>query len=60
MKIEDLKKANVLVCGDAMIDRYWFGDAERLSPEAPVPVVKIKRMDTRLGVRPMWLLMLQN
>lgn len=49
MKIEDLKKANVLVCGDAMIDRYWFGDAERLSPETPVPVVKIKRMDTRLG-----------
>ena len=32
-----------------MIDRYWFGDATRISPEAPVPVVKIKKQEDRLG-----------
>ena len=39
-----LSKARVLVTGDAMLDRYWFGDAERISPEAPVPVVRITRL----------------
>lgn len=39
----------VLVAGDAMLDRYWFGDATRLSPEAPVPVVRITRTENRLG-----------
>jgi rfaE bifunctional protein kinase chain/domain len=39
----------VLVVGDMMLDRYWFGDVERISPEAPVPVVQIKRSDERLG-----------
>jgi len=39
MKAPDTKKANVLVIGDVMLDRYWFGDASRISPEAPVPVV---------------------
>ena len=32
-----------------MLDRYWFGDVDRISPEAPVPVVQIKRQDERLG-----------
>ena len=44
-----LSKALVLVTGDAMLDRYWFGDAERISPEAPVPVVRITRTEERLG-----------
>lgn len=44
-----LKNARVLVAGDAMLDRYWFGDAERISPEAPVPVVRVTRTEERLG-----------
>lgn len=39
----------ILVAGDAMLDRYWFGDANRISPEAPVPVVRITRSEDRLG-----------
>ena len=39
----------ILVAGDAMLDRYWFGDANRISPEAPVPVVRITRVEDRLG-----------
>ena len=49
MNIETIQKARVLVAGDAMLDRYWFGDAERISPEAPVPVVRIERREERLG-----------
>ena len=41
--------ARVLVVGDAMLDRYWFGDASRISPEAPVPIVKINHSEERLG-----------
>ena len=39
----------VLVAGDVMLDRYWFGDVDRISPEAPVPVVKIARSEERPG-----------
>ena len=39
----------ILVAGDAMLDRYWFGDANRISPEAPVPVVRITREEERVG-----------
>jgi D-glycero-beta-D-manno-heptose-7-phosphate kinase len=39
----------VLVVGDVMLDRYWFGDVSRISPEAPVPVVLINNEDERLG-----------
>ena len=39
----------VLVAGDVMLDRYWFGEVERISPEAPVPVVKIARTEERPG-----------
>jgi D-glycero-beta-D-manno-heptose-7-phosphate kinase len=42
-------RARVLVVGDVMLDRYWFGDVERISPEAPVPVVKIARTEERPG-----------
>ena len=41
--------ARVLIVGDVMLDRYWFGDVERISPEAPVPVVKIARAEERPG-----------
>jgi D-glycero-beta-D-manno-heptose-7-phosphate kinase len=42
-------KTNLLVVGDVMLDRYWFGDSDRVSPEAPVPVVQVSRVDERLG-----------
>lgn len=48
-KIPDFKKASILVVGDIMLDRYWFGETGRISPEAPVPVVKIKQLDERPG-----------
>lgn len=44
-----LLSSRILVAGDAMLDRYWFGDAERISPEAPVPVVRITHKEERLG-----------
>jgi rfaE bifunctional protein kinase chain/domain len=43
------RKPRVLVVGDVMLDRYWFGDVGRISPEAPVPVVKIDRVEERPG-----------
>ena len=46
---EQLSKARVLVVGDAMLDRYWHGAVERISPEAPVPVVKVSREEERIG-----------
>jgi rfaE bifunctional protein kinase chain/domain len=46
---EALEKAKVLVVGDVMLDRYWFGEVSRISPEAPVPVVKVGRTEERLG-----------
>jgi len=46
---EVLKKARLLVVGDVMLDRYWFGDVSRISPEAPVPVVRVGRTEERLG-----------
>jgi len=39
--LEKIARARVLVVGDAMLDRYWYGDVERISPEAPVPVVAV-------------------
>ena len=41
--------SRLLVVGDVMLDRYWFGDVERISPEAPVPVVRIARTEERPG-----------
>lgn len=41
--------SRVLVVGDVMLDRYWFGNVERISPEAPVPVVHVSRTDERPG-----------
>ena len=47
--LPDLSKARLLVVGDVMLDRYWFGEVSRISPEAPVPVVKIERTEERPG-----------
>jgi rfaE bifunctional protein kinase chain/domain len=46
---EQLGASRVLVVGDVMLDRYWFGDVNRISPEAPVPVVHVTRSEERLG-----------
>ena len=43
------RKPRVLVVGDVMLDRYWFGEVARISPEAPVPIVKIDREEERPG-----------
>ncbi len=45
----NLSDAKVLVVGDAMLDRYWYGTVDRISPEAPVPVVKIDKREDRVG-----------
>jgi rfaE bifunctional protein kinase chain/domain len=44
-----LRDARVLVVGDVMLDRYWFGEVGRISPEAPVPIVKVNRTEERPG-----------
>ncbi|WP_322994526.1 D-glycero-beta-D-manno-heptose-7-phosphate kinase [Castellaniella sp.] len=44
-----IRAARILVVGDIMLDRYWFGEVERISPEAPVPVVRVARREDRLG-----------
>ncbi|MSQ59585.1 MAG: D-glycero-beta-D-manno-heptose-7-phosphate kinase [Betaproteobacteria bacterium] len=49
MKAPDLSSVRMLVVGDVMLDRYWFGDVSRISPEAPVPVARITREETRAG-----------
>ncbi len=51
MKIskEKLASARVLVVGDVMLDRYWYGAVDRISPEAPVPVVRVTREEERNG-----------
>lgn len=42
-------QAKVLVLGDVMLDRYWFGATNRISPEAPVPVVRVQQNEERAG-----------
>jgi D-beta-D-heptose 7-phosphate kinase/D-beta-D-heptose 1-phosphate adenosyltransferase len=42
-------QASVLVVGDVMLDRYWYGPTSRISPEAPVPVVKVDTVEERPG-----------
>jgi rfaE bifunctional protein kinase chain/domain len=49
LKKPNTAKARVLVVGDVMLDRYWYGDALRISPEAPVPVLLFKSEENRLG-----------
>jgi rfaE bifunctional protein kinase chain/domain len=49
MRVPRTDAARVLVVGDVMLDRYWYGDASRISPEAPVPVLLWQREEERLG-----------
>ncbi len=46
---DKVARTRMLIAGDVMLDRYWFGEVERISPEAPVPVVKIARSEERPG-----------
>jgi len=48
-EIPQFESARVLVLGDIMLDRYWMGDTKRISPEAPVPVVKVGEIEERAG-----------
>ena len=48
-RIPDFSTAKVLVVGDLMLDRYWYGDTSRISPEAPVPVVHVGDTEERAG-----------
>lgn len=47
--LPDFRRAGVLVVGDVMLDRYWYGPTSRISPEAPVPVVKVETIEERPG-----------
>ena len=47
--LDKVRNVRLLVVGDVMLDRYWFGEVSRISPEAPVPVVKVERQEERLG-----------
>jgi len=47
--LEKVRNVRLLVVGDVMLDRYWFGEVCRISPEAPVPVVKVEKIEERLG-----------
>jgi len=47
--LQELARRRVLVVGDVMLDRYWHGSVDRISPEAPVPVVRVSREEERLG-----------
>jgi rfaE bifunctional protein kinase chain/domain len=47
--LEKIARAKVLVVGDVMLDRYWYGNVERISPEAPVPVVSVTQAEERPG-----------
>ncbi|PQQ27503.1 bifunctional heptose 7-phosphate kinase/heptose 1-phosphate adenyltransferase [Photorhabdus luminescens] len=49
MTLPDFHCAEVLVVGDVMLDRYWYGPTSRISPEAPVPVVKVNNIEERPG-----------
>ena len=49
IQVPDFSKAQVLVVGDVMLDRYWSGSTNRISPEAPVPIVDISYTEDRLG-----------
>jgi len=49
MRLPSFDTARVLVVGDVMLDRYWFGDVTRISPEAPVPVLKVSKVEERPG-----------
>jgi rfaE bifunctional protein kinase chain/domain len=47
--LAQLQRTQLLIVGDVMLDRYWYGAVDRISPEAPVPVVRVTREEERLG-----------
>jgi rfaE bifunctional protein kinase chain/domain len=47
--LPSFEKVKILVAGDVMLDRYWFGSVTRISPEAPVPVLKVEKVEERPG-----------
>lgn len=47
--LPEFSRAGVMVVGDVMLDRYWYGPTSRISPEAPVPVVKVDTIEERPG-----------
>jgi len=49
LRLPNFQQARVLVVGDVMLDRYWTGPTSRISPEAPVPVVKVNDIEDRAG-----------
>ncbi|MGL5250555.1 MAG: PfkB family carbohydrate kinase, partial [Enterovibrio sp.] len=49
LSLPNYQQADVLIVGDVMLDRYWYGPTQRISPEAPVPVVKIDNTEERPG-----------
>ena len=49
IRIPEFSRARVLVVGDLMLDRYWSGTCSRISPEAPVPVIQVERVEDRPG-----------
>ena len=49
LDLPPFEKANMIVVGDVMLDSYWSGSTDRVSPEAPVPIVKMQQYDTRPG-----------
>ena len=49
VKMPEFNSARIIVIGDVMLDRYWSGQALRISPEAPVPVFKVKAVEDRVG-----------
>lgn len=58
--IPTFQSAHILIIGDVMLDRYWHGVTSRISPEAPVPVVRIKNKKNCLGVPVMLPLTLEH
>ena len=49
LQVPNFTDTRILVVGDVMLDRYWHGDASRISPEAPVQVVSINKLEERPG-----------
>ena len=47
----DFSNSKILIVGDVMLDKYYFGKVDRISPEAPVPIVNIQKEESRLGER---------
>ncbi|MHA1537037.1 MAG: PfkB family carbohydrate kinase, partial [Alphaproteobacteria bacterium] len=47
--VEGFAQARVLVVGDVMLDRFVYGEVERISPEAPVPILRVERCQAMLG-----------